>query len=136
MLCLRWDHISIIPFEFSNCYQTLNIDLYSQQQQCAHENLLRKCCALISTRKLFHDNTKPHSTRITLKKILNFVWFVLPHPPYSPVLSPSDFDFFIFNKTLSMTKKIFLRSEENIRRKPFEFKTRGILFDSNQQTLW
>ena len=42
MLCVYWDHYSIIHFEFLNCNQTLNADLYTEQLQHVHENPLRK----------------------------------------------------------------------------------------------
>ena len=96
MLCVWYDHHNIIHFEFLNCNQTLNADLYSQQVQCVHVNLLRKRPALVSRRDivLFHDNTRLHSARITQRRILDLNWSVLPHPPYSPDLASSDFHLF------------------------------------------
>ncbi|CAK9828010.1 Mariner Mos1 transposase [Anthophora retusa] len=46
-------------------------------------------------RVLFHhDNARPHTARITVEKIKNFNWELLPHPPYSPDLAPSDYHLF------------------------------------------
>ena len=42
-----------------------------------------------------HDNTKPHTSRITQEKIL-----ALDHPLYSQDLAISDFHFFILYKML------------------------------------
>ena len=41
MLCVWWDHCSIIHFEFLNCNQALNADLYFQQ---VHENPKKMPC--------------------------------------------------------------------------------------------
>ena len=40
---------------------------------------------------LQHDNALSHTARLTLEKIENMGWEVLPHPPYSPNLAPSDY---------------------------------------------
>ncbi|CAK9826344.1 Histone-lysine N-methyltransferase SETMAR [Anthophora retusa] len=41
-----------------------------------------------------HDNARPHTARITVEKIKNFNWELLPHPPYSSDLAPSDYHLF------------------------------------------
>ena len=44
---------------------------------------------------LFHqDNARPHTAKKTRELIENFGWEVVPHPPYSPYLAPSDYHFF------------------------------------------
>ena len=37
-----------------------------------------------------HDNTKPYLVNIVKEKKAKFDWELLPHPPYSPCLAPSD----------------------------------------------
>jgi transposase len=39
---------------------------------------------------LYHDNVRPHFACLTLGKIEKFGWKVLPLPPCSPDLTPSD----------------------------------------------
>ena len=106
MLCVWWDHCSIIPFEFLNCNQTLNANLNSQQLQHSHENLLRKCPTLVNRRNVafLYDNAKPPSARITQEKILDLTWSIPLHPPYSPDLTPNDFHRFFLYKMFWMTK--------------------------------
>jgi histone-lysine N-methyltransferase SETMAR len=43
---------------------------------------------------LQHDNARPHTSLRTLEDIIKMGWMVLPHPPYSPDLAPSDFHLF------------------------------------------
>ena len=58
-------------YYYLNCIQIVNADLYSQQLQHVHKNLLRKRCALGHRRNvvlLLDNNAKPHSVRITQEK--------------------------------------------------------------------
>jgi transposase len=48
---------------------------------------------------LQHDNARSNTARLTLEKIEKIGWEVLPHPPYSPDLSPSDYHLFGFVKS-------------------------------------
>jgi histone-lysine N-methyltransferase SETMAR len=41
-----------------------------------------------------HDNARPHTSLRTQEAITKFGWNVLPRPPYSPDLAPSDFHLF------------------------------------------
>ena len=43
---------------------------------------------------LLHDNSRPHTERVTQEKILELQRPVLPHPPYSSDLAPTDFHLF------------------------------------------
>ncbi|EGI69030.1 Mariner Mos1 transposase, partial [Acromyrmex echinatior] len=39
----------------------------------------------------FHDNARPHVAKVVKKYLETFKWDVLPHPPYSPDIAPSDY---------------------------------------------
>jgi len=43
---------------------------------------------------LLHDNARPHASRAVSEILEKYGWQVLPHPPYSPDMSPPDFDLF------------------------------------------
>ncbi|VDO32168.1 unnamed protein product, partial [Haemonchus placei] len=41
------------------------------------------------------DNAKPHTARITRETLARLQGEILPHPPYSPGLAPSDYLLFL-----------------------------------------
>ena len=43
---------------------------------------------------LLHDNTRPQIAKRIKEAIEGYCWKVLPHPPYSPDLAPTDFHLF------------------------------------------
>jgi transposase len=43
---------------------------------------------------ILHDNARPHLGNDVRELLDGYSWEVLPHPPYSPDLSPLDFDLF------------------------------------------
>ena len=70
----------------------------------------------LATRKgvIFNkDNARPHTSLVTRKKLLELGWEVMPHPPYSPDLAPSDYH--------------LLRS--------FQKQLNGEIFDSNEALI-
>ena len=47
-----------------------------------------------ATLKLFHDNARPHVGKPVKDTLIALGWEVLPHPVYSPDISPTDFHLF------------------------------------------
>ena len=91
-----WDAEGCILIEFLETGKTINAARYVQ-------TLLKLRRALRDKHpgrkiNLQHDNTRPHTARLTLEKIENMGWEVLPHHPYSPDLAPSDYHLFGFVK--------------------------------------
>ena len=43
---------------------------------------------------ILHDNARPNLGKDVRELLDGYSWEVLPHPPYSPDMSPSDFDLF------------------------------------------
>ena len=47
-----------------------------------------------STPLILRDNASPHKAKVVKELLESYHWEVLDHPPYTPDLSPSDFDLF------------------------------------------
>ena len=43
---------------------------------------------------ILHDNARPHASGAVSEILEKYEWQVLSHPPYSPDMSPPDFDLF------------------------------------------
>jgi len=54
-----------------------------------HPKMVNRCNPL-----LLHDNAKTHTIRITILKLEELKFEVIPNPAYSPDLAPTDFYFF------------------------------------------
>ena len=50
--------------------------------------------SFFKTHPVLHDNARPHISRITQQKLNELGYEVLPHPLYSPDISPIDYHFF------------------------------------------
>jgi transposase len=81
---------------------------------------------------LHHDNARPHTILHTREAITKLQWTVLPHPPYSPDLAPSDYHLVSTLKN-SIREKKFDDDEEVIsevkrwlRQRPAEWNREGI----------
>ncbi|CAJ0951212.1 unnamed protein product, partial [Mesorhabditis belari] len=61
-----------------------------------HQKLRRMCPALVNRKGpiLLHDNARPHVAQPTLQRLNKLRYKTLPHPPYSPDLSPTGYHFF------------------------------------------
>ena len=94
MLCVWWDQWGIIHYELLPRNQTITAELYCHQ--------LRRLNAAIREKRpeqhhqviLQHDNARTHTANVTKVVIQELGWEVLPHPPYSPDLAPSDYHLF------------------------------------------
>ena len=96
MLCLWWDMRGLIHYELLCPNQTITAAKYCSQLEDLKTALSIKRPALLNRKGvvLQHDNARPHTARITQEKIMSFNWEVLPHPPYSPDIAPSDYHLF------------------------------------------
>jgi histone-lysine N-methyltransferase SETMAR len=62
---------------------------------------------------LLHDNAPAHCKKEVVQMLEDWDWEVLPHPPYSPDLSPCDF--FLFHKMKIPLRGIVFDDEEAIK---------------------
>ncbi|GFY17905.1 histone-lysine N-methyltransferase SETMAR [Trichonephila clavipes] len=96
ILCI-WQGIrGIIHFEVFKPGETVNADLHSEQLDRLNQSSIEKYLAIINRKGvILQHNARPHYERKTLEKINGLGWEVLPHPPYSPDIVPTDFHLFV-----------------------------------------
>jgi len=96
LLCVWWDSIGIIHFELLKYGQTITAEVYCEQLDRLHKSLTLKRPALLNRKGVIlqQDNARPHSAKKTTEKIRKLGWEILPHPPYSPDIAPSDYHLF------------------------------------------
>ena len=93
MISIWWDCKGVIWYELLPTNVTVTAVLYCTQLERLAIELKKKRPE--QEKVLFlHDNARPHVAKITSEKLQQLGWEVLPHPPYSPDLAPSDFHLF------------------------------------------
>nr|AAP51092.1 transposase [Forficula auricularia] len=98
LLSVWWDYKGIVYFELLPPNRTINSVVYIEQLTKLN-NAVEEKRAELTNRKgvvFHHDNARPHTSLVTRQKLLELGWDVLPHPPYSPDLAPSDYFLFRF----------------------------------------
>lgn len=112
MISVWWDWQGLIYFELLPSNRTINSDVYCNQIDKLNECMKLKRPSLTNRKGIVyqHDNAKPHTSLVTRQKLLDLGWDVLPHPPYSPDLAPSDFHLFR-SMQHSLVGKVFDSSE-------------------------
>lgn len=97
MLCIWWDQLGVVYYELLKPTETITGDRYRTQ-------LMRLSRALKDKRPQYnerhdkvilqHDNARPHVAKVVKTYLETLKWEVLPHPPYSPDVAPSDYHLF------------------------------------------
>lgn len=96
MVTVWWSTAGVIHYSFLNTGETITAETYCQEIDKMHRKLQNLCPALVNRKGpiLLHDNARPHIAMPTLRKLQELKYETLPHPPYSPDLSPTDFHLF------------------------------------------
>lgn len=97
MLCIWWDQVGVIYYELLKPNETITGERYRLQ-------LMRLSRALREKRPQYeqrhekvilqHDNARPNVAKPVKTYLETLKWEVLPHPPYSPDIAPSDYYLF------------------------------------------
>lgn len=90
MIACWWNYQGVIHWSMLPSGTTMNSEEYCSQLEIMAQKLHGK------QRKvhLLHDNAKPHVSLASRQKIMELGWNLVPHPPYSPDLSPTDYHLF------------------------------------------
>lgn len=95
MATVFWDTEGVILVDFLEQGCTINSVQYVTTLKKLKARLQRvRPTKSMADVLLLHDNARPHTSRHTSDEIVKIGWEVLPHPPYSPDLAPSDFHLF------------------------------------------
>ena len=89
MLTIFWDARCVLYVEFLTEGSTVNSDRYCATLQ----SLKRRVCRIrpeTNTFLLHHDDARPHCSAQTQDAMTSLKFTVVPNPPYSPNLAPSD----------------------------------------------
>jgi hypothetical protein len=125
MLCIWWDMEGIIYYELLERNLAVTAGSYCQQLCRLEEGIQQKRHVQRHGVILQHDNARPHTANIMKAAIL-------PHPPYSPDLAPSDYHLFhaLSNnlRVVSFNNDAELRNwlDDFFTAKPADFFKRGI----------
>ena len=90
-----WDMHGILLVKFQKPGETVNSAAYQNTLISLKEPIRRRRPGLLSEGVLpLHDNAWPHTANATVDLLKSWKWEILPHPPYSTDLAPSDFHLF------------------------------------------
>ena len=122
MVTIWWSAACLIHYSFLNLADTITSEKYAQQIDGMREKLQRLQLAFVNRTGpvLLHNSTRPHVIHPTLQKLNKLDHKVLPHPPHSPALSPTNYHLFMFSTTFcrenastTRKKKLLSKSSSN-----------------------
>ena len=95
MITAFWDIDGVILVDVMTRGETINSEAYIKTLTKLKKRFRRVRPNKTSAELLLqHDNARPHTSQKTREAVTKLGWTVLPHPPYSPDLAPSDFHLF------------------------------------------
>jgi len=92
MLTVFWNSEHVVLADFLEKETTINSQRYIETLTALKRRSER--IGIRNETLLQHDNARPHTSAATRDAIQRLEFSVLPHPPYSPDLAPSDFHLF------------------------------------------
>ena len=85
-----WNQDGMLLIDYLPKGQSINAEYYSSLLVQLKDILKEKRRGKVSKVLLLHDNAPAHRALATQKKLAYLGFQYLDHPPYSPVLAPSD----------------------------------------------
>ncbi|QQP40773.1 Putative mariner transposase [Caligus rogercresseyi] len=107
MATVFWDARGVIHIDYLQKGRTMNGEYYTSLLDRFNEDLKKKRPHLAKKKFIFHqDNARVHTCVVSMAKFYELSYELLPHPPYSPDLAPSDY-FLLPNLKKWLAGKIF-----------------------------
>ena len=97
MLCVWWDQSGIVYYELLQPGETVNAQRYRQQMINLNDALIERRPEWARRHGkgiVLHDNAPSCTAKPVKNTFKSLGWDILPHPPYSPDLAPSDYYLF------------------------------------------
>jgi histone-lysine N-methyltransferase SETMAR len=96
MMIMADDKNGVIATDRVPLGSTVTVAYYRKLlQDVLHPMIRQKLSAMFAADVLIlHDNARPHASGAVSEILEKYGWQVLPYPPYSPDMSPPDFDLF------------------------------------------
>ena len=130
MMVIFWYSKGLIHYDFLEHGKSFNSGFYIDQIITANEKLRIGKSKGIQEKTFYflQDNARPHTALFSLCQIMDVKWECLPHPPYSPDLSPCDF--YLFPRLKQQLKPGDFKDEDVLKNKI------GQYFDSQNEEFW
>ena len=91
-----WDKKGVLLVDNLQQGSTINAKHYCALLMTLRQNIKEKCREKVSKGAiLLHDNASSHTAGETMAKLKSLGFQVMPHPPYSLDLAPSDYHLFL-----------------------------------------
>ena len=114
MASVFWDAQGIFFIDYLETGKTINSDYYMALLDRLSAEIKKKRPHKQKKKVLFRqDNAPSHKSMKTVVKLNEWIFELLPHPPYSPDLAPSDYCLFADQKKFFREKR-FDSNEEVI----------------------
>jgi len=114
MASVFWDAHGIIYIDYLKKGKSINSDYYIELLVRLKDEIAKKRPHMKKKKIIFHqDNAPCHKSMKTMAKLNELGFNLLPHPPYSPDLAPSDYWLFADLKKMLQGKR-FGSNEEVI----------------------
>lgn len=96
MISVFWDEDGLILVDYLPKGSTINSQYFCKLvNDDLRQHLKNRRRGKLSMKPILQmDNATPHTAAVTKDLLAKLGWDVLPHPPYSPDLAPSDFHLF------------------------------------------
>ena len=95
MMTAFFDIEGLLMLDFKDPHITVNANRYKETLDKLQKAIKNKRPGMLSRGViLLHDNARPHVANTVKDALAQKGWEVLPHPSYSPDLSPCDFHLF------------------------------------------